>query len=85
MNGQISGAFIDRGKIVEKSAGPVYRVESYTRYGVQTRPIESINKYVNEYRGDPPAEYKYEYSVGDEVYFFMFPDGRGMILGKMLR
>ena len=83
------GAAIERGKIIEKSGGK-YRVESYTRSGVTTRWIEAINQYVNEYRSDPPYEEaayenKYSYSIGDEVYFFLLPDGRGMILGKMTR
>ena len=90
MNEQVLGAFLDRGKIVEKSAGPLYRVESYTREGVKTRWIESINQYVNEYKSVLPYDAeaqqdKFEYAVNDEVYFFMFPDGRGMILGKLLR
>ena len=85
-----SAAFLDRGIIIEKTDGPRYRVESYGRAGVKTRPIESVNKYVHEYRSDPPYdaaayEDKFEYYVGDEVYFFLFPDGRGMILGKMIR
>lgn len=78
------GVAIERGKISEKKAGPLYRVESYTRDGVKTRWIESINKYINEYSGDPPVEDKYEYMVGDQVYYFMFDDGRGMIVGKMI-
>lgn len=79
------GAAIERGKIAEKKAGPLYKVESYTRDGVKTRWMEAINQYVREYEGDPPQENKYEYAVGDEVYYFMFDDGRGMILGKMIR
>ena len=83
------GVTIERGKIVEKS-GRNYKVESYTRSGVTTRWIEAMNEYVNEYRSDPPYEEaayenKYAYNQGDEVYYFMFPDGRGMILGKMKR
>lgn len=79
------GVSIERGKIVEIQ-GDRYVVESYTKGGVKTRPIEAVNKYVNEYEGQPPKERKYdEYLVGDSVYFFMFGDGRGMILGKMVR
>ncbi|MBQ6960873.1 MAG: hypothetical protein IJP78_07860 [Clostridia bacterium] len=80
---------IERGKICDKKAGPCYKVESYTRDGVKSRWMESVNKYVNEYQCDSiydiAHEKKYEYEIGDEVYFFMFDDGRGMILGKMQR
>ena len=45
--------------------------------------MQCVNLYVNEYKGDPPVEDKFQYKPKDRVYFFMFPDGRGMILGKM--
>ncbi len=70
---------IERGKII--SGGPgAYVVESYTRGGVQTRPIAAASEYVSECTCDGKS--KYLYSAGDEVFYFMFPDGRGMILGK---
>lgn len=75
---------IERGKIID-AEGSTFKVESYTKGGVKTRFIEAINQYVNEYEGEPPAENKYAYAIGDEVFFFMFPDGRGMILGKIKR
>ncbi|MBR3740563.1 MAG: hypothetical protein IKN04_08895 [Clostridia bacterium] len=84
-----SGVSIERGKISEKKDGPCYKVESYTRGGIKSRWMESANKYVNEYQCEAPNEIarekKYEYEIGDEVYFFMFDDGRGMILGKIQR
>ncbi len=43
-----------------------YRVESYSRDGLIT----------------PPIPFETECAVGDWVYFFLFPDGRGRILGK---
>ncbi len=76
---------IGRGTICDKKAGPLYKVKSYTMKGVTTRWIEAINAGVNEYKGDPAVEIKYQYSLNDEVYYFMFADGRGMILGPMRR
>ena len=73
------GAIIDRGKIIREESGG-YVVSSYQNPQVVTRPMN-----VREYEGDPPIERKYTYATGDEVYFFMFPDGRGLILGKMER
>ena len=70
---------IERGKI--SGGGPgAYVVESFTRGGVETRPIAAANEYVSECTCDGRS--KYLYSAGDEVFYFMFPDGRGMILGK---
>lgn len=73
---------IERGKIVEKD-GLKYKVESITRAGVTSRFLRSVNYYVKEREGDPVADNKYEYQVNDEVYCFLFADGRGMILGKI--
>ena len=83
-NQAFPGATIDRGIIKSEESGG-FVVASYTREGVETRPLKAVNAYVREYEGDPPTEHKYTYAVGDEVYFFMFDDGRGMILGKMER
>ena len=79
---------IDRGRITEKRAGErswEYRVESYTRGGAKTRWIETVGTYIHEKSGEHATDDKYEYLVGDEVFFFMFGDGRGMILGGMAR
>ena len=78
------GAIIDRGKIIREESGG-FVVSSYQNPQVFTRPMKPVNEYVREYEGDPPHEHKYTYATGDEVYFFMFPDGRGLILGKMER
>ena len=78
----------ERGTIREKKPDSlpnryVYKVESSTRGGILSRWMEPVNAYANEYKGEPPQEEKYEYFVGDIVNYFMFPDGRGMILGKV--
>lgn len=78
------GATIDRGKIIREESGG-YVVSSYQNPQAVTRPMKPVNEYVREYEGDPPIERKYTYATGDEVYFIMFPDGRGLILGKMER
>ena len=83
-NEALEGAAIDRGKILRAEGGG-FIVASYQNPDVETRPMQPVNEYVREYEGDPPTENKYTYAAGDEVYFFMFPDGRGMILGKMER
>ena len=59
----------ERGKVCGKKTGPLYKVESYTRDGIVSRWIEAVQG---------------EYQIGDNVYFFMFDDGRGMILGRMI-
>lgn len=59
----------ERGKVSKKKTGPLYKVESYTRDGITTRWIEAVQG---------------EYQIGDDVYFFMFDDGRGMIVGRMI-
>ena len=76
------GVTVERGKIVEKD-GLKYKVESFTRAGVKSRFLRSVSYYANEREGDPATDNKYEYAEGDEVYFFLFADGRGMILGKV--
>lgn len=73
---------IQRGQIDRIEDGG-FVVKSLTRRDVESRPIKCANAYVKEFSGEPPAEDKYQYRPGDRVYFFMFPDGRGMILGKM--
>ena len=79
---------IERGVIRDKKADGatnayLYKVESLARSGVLSRWMEAVNAYVNEYRGEPPEEIKAAYDVGDQVYYFMYPDRRGMILGGM--
>lgn len=65
------GAFIERGEI--KAAGVNgYTIRSLDRLGIQAREIRAIRT-----AGDTT------YTVGDRVYFFLFRDGTGMILGGM--
>lgn len=85
-----SGAvFIERGSIYEKKedarAGYVYKVKSSTRDGIISRWMEAVSACVSEYKGEPPELDRFEYQVGDEVNYFMFGDGRGMILGRIRR
>ena len=72
------GAWIERGTIDEVN-GSRYKVKSLSRDGVKTPWIEvlSVNPtlYGNVYK---PTEYK----SGDIVYYFVFPDGHGAILGR---
>lgn len=81
--------FIERGSICEKKedarAGYVYKVKSSTRDGIISRWMEAVSACVNEYKGEPPVLERFEYEVDDEVNYFMFGDGRGMILGRIRR
>ena len=81
------GISIERGKIAEKRKKDnfQYKVESATRKGVKSRWMEATTAYCNEYTDGEHGNGKYEFNVGDEVYYFMFADGRGMILGVILR
>ena len=62
------GATIERGRIISAQAGK-YTVESYDRDGVTTPPITTTDDN--------------SYNTGDRVFFFMFNDGTGRIIGKM--
>ena len=88
------GARIERGEIIE-SSGLQHKVKSLERDGVVTPLIgvleikPKIETKVTHDRNDSTvsetleAEYTAtEYAVGDMVYFFMFADGHGAILGK---
>ena len=70
------GARIERGEINE-SRGTTHRVKSLDREGIVTPFIGGLDiaQTVGEYT---PTEY----AVGDMVYFFVFADGHGAILGK---
>lgn len=62
---------LERGRIREvreDGDGWVYKVESYTRDGILTRWIEAVG-------GEEMAQ-------GTDVFYFMFADGRGLILGR---
>ena len=65
---KMQGALIERG-VIESVGEKGYRVKSLTRYPIVTPEIAAI--------GDNMITM---YDVGDIVYFFMFPDGNGMIL-----
>ena len=62
-------AQIERGRITQAGGG-LYKVSSYGRSGLTTP-------------GLPPMDPQASYQVNDKVYFFMFDDGHGMILGKI--
>lgn len=62
------GALIERGKI-ETVSIEGYTVTSFDREGIVTGPIRPIDGHL--------------YTVGDTVYFFLFPDGTGQILCGM--
>ena len=61
------GAFIERGEILTEESAE-YTVKSFDRDGIITPPIKAINN---------------SYDVGDHVFFFMFNDGSGQIIGKI--
>lgn len=89
------GARIERGVVDEVQDG-MYRVRSLDRDGIispwlpQIAALPSIQVYTRHDVGgstvaetlsasyDPP-----EYTIGDMVYFFLFSDGHGAILGRM--
>lgn len=64
----IHGAMIERGEVLTAESG-AYTVKSFDRDGVITPPIHSNTSY--------------SYSVGNHVFFFLFRDGSGRILGLM--
>ena len=68
--GNITGAIIERGKIISAANGQ-YIVQSFTRDGVVTLPLVT------------PYGTTETYAEGDMVYFFVFCDGHGMILRKI--
>lgn len=61
------GAQIERG-IVVAARDSQYSVKSYTRPGIITPLMKSSVSGLE---------------VGNQVYFFMFPDGDGLIIAKM--
>ena len=61
------GAVIERGIVMEAAEGG-YKVKSLSRYGIVTPAI--------------PAMYGGTIAEGEKVYFFLFDDGHGAILGK---
>lgn len=63
----LNGAVIERGVISEVKNGK-YKIRSVTRYGIITPFMSAIAGI---------------YDVGDVVYYFMFDDGKGMILAAV--
>lgn len=63
------GAPIERG-VIETIEDGGYRVASFTRNGITSLPMKTMNE----------AD---TLSIGDRVYFFLFDDGDGLIIGKM--
>lgn len=68
--GNITGAIIEHGKIISAANGQ-YIVQSFTRDGVVTLPLDTLYGTTETY------------AEGDKVYFFAFCDGHGMILRKI--
>jgi len=68
-NNPIYGAIIERGVILKANNG-TYTVKSYDRDGIITLPIKALL---------PEAAYY----AGNRVFFFLFQDGSGRILGPM--
>jgi len=67
------GAMIERGEI-SAAEGEKYRVRSLSRDGIESLALPLMQKMC--------SENEEEYAVGDRVYYFMFPDGTGGIIGK---
>lgn len=63
----MNGATIECGKVTAAQEEG-YKVQSYTRDGLITPPLQPITQET--------------YEVGDFVYFFLFDDGHGAILGR---
>ena len=61
-------AKIERGIVAEVSSGK-YRVKSYGRDPLVTPPMKPLTSGAT-------------FAVNDQVFFFMFDDGDGRILGK---
>lgn len=62
------GACLERGKILSAAEGG-YTVASLDRDGIESPPIPSLDGTI--------------YTVADTVYFFLFRDGTGIILGRI--
>lgn len=62
------GAILERGKVLSVTPEGA-RIQSLSREGVRTPPLPFLPGVTAE--------------AGERVYFFLFDDGAGMILGKM--
>lgn len=68
-NNCFDAAQIERGIVVSVSSG-LYQIRSYGRDGLVTPGIPALAG------GGQP------YSVNEKVYFFLFDDGTGAVLGR---
>ena len=73
------GAAIERGEITAIEEGE-YRIRSLSRSGIETPPIPAIEWTIGTEDGDRTIRAKYE--TGETVYFVLYEDGTGVILGK---
>lgn len=62
-------AFVERGKITAEKDG-LYKVESYGRAGLVTPWIPAM------------AASMMPFDIGEKVYFFLFDDGHGAVIGR---
>lgn len=62
-----AGAMIERGKIIHKK-NDRYTVQSYSRQGITVENLPAMNGTT--------------FNENDLVYFFLFNDGKGLILEK---
>ena len=83
-HGNAYGAIIERGEIMGMEDGG-YIVKSLSRMGVITPPIQAQEPIEKINAGtDAGFEIEYrKYAAGDRVYFFMFDDGRGMVIAPI--
>lgn len=63
------GAPVERGRI-RAAEGDGYIIESYDRAGIITPPLKAMN-------GSDT------FSAGEKVYYILFADGTGAILGRL--
>lgn len=66
--GKHFGAAVERGEITGREQDG-YTVKSCDRDGIESPPIQPMNDE--------------SYQTGEKVYFFLFPDGTGRILGRL--
>lgn len=64
------GATIERGEVIS-AEGNAYSVRSLDREGIVSPPMQALD------RGG--------YDMGDLVFFFLFQDGTGAIIGEISR
>lgn len=78
------GAMVERGEIMA-ILDEGYVVQSLSRLGVITPPIpaqEMIVKITMDAENNIQIEHR-KYAAGDRVYFFLFDDGKGMVIAPI--